>query len=167
MKAMRTKDISSSPSPKIDAMRQKHSRIVWCATVSHEFHNGHSVFDGDRRRSILCSNFAVTLLHRSMWVTLTVSSRWGILDILCHGYRACDGWWKGLRRETFVLYRILRLHNPLSSLFNRSSPDMAGYLSHILKIELDFSCNIIFMTWNGLRGLWVQRVGMLTDILLS
>jgi len=36
--------------------------------------------------------------------------------------------------------------NYTQSLFNRSSPDIAGYLSRVLKIELCFSCNIIFMT---------------------
>lgn len=167
MKTMRTKDISSSPKSQNRCHETKalqNSLMCQCIPWVPEWSFS---FDGDRRHTILCSNFADTLLHRSRWVTLRVSSRWDILDILCHGYRACDGWWRSFRQGSFVLYWILQLHNPSLSLFNRSSPDIAGYLRRVLKIELYFSCNIIFMTWNGLWGLWVQCVNMLTDILLD
>lgn len=116
-------------SSKIDVTRQKHSRIVWCVTVSHEFQNGHSVSMGTD--AIL---FSVPILQlpfstgvgESYWQSLQGEV---FLDILCHGYRACDGWWSGFGQETFVLYWILRLRNPSTKLFNSFSLGIAGYLS--------------------------------------
>lgn len=131
MKATRTKDISSSPKSQNRCYETKalqNSLMCHCIPWAPEW--SLVFFVENRRHSVLCSNIAVTLLHRRRWVTLTVSSRWDFfLDILCHGYRACVGWWRGFRQESFVLYRILRLHNPSSTFCNSRSPDISGYLS--------------------------------------